>query len=150
MRRTLAAFVVLAAVASAETLPTPEQYFGFKIGADRKIARYDKMIAYFQKLAAASDRVQYRNLGSTTNGNPFVMLEISSPSTIRNLEHFKTLERRLYLQGGDVPEQEREQIFRDGKAVVLITNNIHSTRKSARPRWPSSWPTGWPPTTRPR
>jgi hypothetical protein len=127
MRRVLAAFTLLAAIASAETLPTPEQYFGFKIGADRKIARYDKMIAYFQKLASGSDRVLYRNLGSTTGGNPFVMLEIASPGTLRNLEHFKTLERRLYFQGGDVPEQEREQIFREGKAVVLITNNIHST-----------------------
>ncbi len=131
MRRVLAAFTLLAAIASAETIPTPEQYFGFKIGADRKIARYDKMVAYFQKLAAASDRVTYRNLGSTTGGNPFVMLEIASPATLRNLEHFKTLEKRLYFQGGDVPEAEREQIFREGKAVVLVTNNIHSTEIGA-------------------
>lgn len=127
MRRFLAAFFALAALASAETLPTPEQYFGFRIGADRKIVRYDKMIAYFQKLAASSDRVLYRNLGATTGGNPMAMLEIASPSTLHNLEHFKTLERRLYLQGGAVGEQEREQIFREGKAVVFITNNIHST-----------------------
>jgi Zinc carboxypeptidase len=131
MRRVLAALTIVAACASAETLPTPEQYFGFKIGADRKLARYDKMIAYFQKLASGSDRVQYRNLGLTTGGNPFVMLEIAAPSTLRNLEHFKTLERRLYFQGGDLPEQEREQIFREGKAVVLITNNIHSTEIGA-------------------
>ncbi len=127
MRRILAAFTVLASFASAQALPSPEQYFGFRVGSDRKIVRYDKMIAYMQKLASGSDRVLYRNLGSTTGGNPFVMLEISSPSTLRNLEHFKTLERRLYFQGGDVAEQEREQIFREGKAVVLITNNIHST-----------------------
>jgi hypothetical protein len=127
MRRLLAAFTFLAALAPAETIPTPQQYFGFRIGADRKIARYDKIIEYFQKLAASSDRVRYRNLGPTTGGNPFVMLEIAAPATLRNLEHYKTLERRLYLQGGEVPEQEREQIFREGKAVVLITNNIHST-----------------------
>ena len=127
MRRLLAAFSVLAALASAEAIPTPQQYFGFRIGADRKIVRYDKIIEYFQKLASASDRVRFRNLGPTTGGNPFVMLEIAAPATLRNLEHYKTLERRLYFQGGEVPEQEREQIFREGKAVVLITNNIHST-----------------------
>jgi len=127
MRRLLAAFTFLAALATAETIPTPQQYFGFRVGADRKIARYDKIIEYFQKLAAGSDRVRYRNLGPTTGGNPFVMLEIAAPATLRNLEHYKTLERRLYLQGGEVPEAEREQIFREGKAVVLITNNIHST-----------------------
>src|SRR5580658_8210474 len=122
-----ALFTLLAALAPAETVPTPQQFFGFRIGADRKIARYDKIVEYFQKLAALSDRVRYRNLGPTTGGNPFVMLEIASPATLRNLDHYKTMERRLYFQGGDVPEQEREQIFREGKAVVLITNNIHST-----------------------
>ena len=128
MRRFLAAFAALAfaAFASAETLPTPQQYFGFRIGSDRKIVRYDKMIEYFQKMAASSDRVMYRNLGPTTGGNPFVMLEIAAPATLRNLDHYKTLERKLYFQGG-APEAEREQIFREGKAVVLITNNIHST-----------------------
>jgi hypothetical protein len=127
MRRLLAALAVWSAFASAEAIPTPQQYFGFRVGTDRKIVRYDKIIEYFQKLAASSDRVRYRNLGPTTGGNPFVMLEIAAPATLRNLDHYKTLERRLYFQGGEVPEQEREQIFREGKAVVLITNNIHST-----------------------
>jgi hypothetical protein len=127
MRGLLAGLVLLAAAAPAETVPTPQQYFGFRVGTDRKLVRYDKIIEYFQKLAASSDRVRYRNLGATTGGNPFVMLEIASPATLRNLEHYKTLERRLYIQGGEVPEAEREQIFREGKAVVFITNNIHST-----------------------
>ena len=127
MRRLLAALAVWSAFASAEAIPTPQQYFGFRVGSDRKIVRYDKIVEYFQKLAASSDRVRYRNLGPTTGGNPFAMLEIAAPATLRNLEHYKTLERRLYIQGGEVPEQEREQIFREGKAVVLITNNIHST-----------------------
>jgi hypothetical protein len=127
MRGLVAGLVLLAAAAPAETVPTPQQYFGFRVGSDRKIVRYDKIVDYFQKLASASDRVRYRNLGPTTGGNPFVMLEIAAPATLRNLDHYKTLERRLYFQGGDVPEQERDQIFREGKAVVLITNNIHST-----------------------
>jgi hypothetical protein len=127
MRRLLVAFTLVAALAPAETLPTPQQYFGFRVGSDRKIVRYDKIVEYFQKLAVSSDRVRLRNLGPTTGGNPFVMLEIAAPATLRNLDHYKALERRLYLQGGEVPEQEREQIFREGKAVVLITNNIHST-----------------------
>ncbi len=55
------------------------------------------------------------------------MLEISSPSTIRNLERYKTLEQKLYFQAGLPTAEQRDQIFREGKAVVLITNNIHST-----------------------
>ncbi len=130
MRRLLG-FACLAIAAfgqsSPSAIPTPEQFFGFRIGSDRKIARYDKIVEYLQKVAAGSDRIRFRNLGPTTGGNKLVMLEISSPSTIRNLDHYKDLEQRLYFQGGAPATEEREQIFREGKAVVLITNNVHST-----------------------
>jgi hypothetical protein len=130
MRRLLG-FALLAAMATGQAprpaIPSPEQFFGFRIGTDRKLARYDKIVAYFQKVAAGSDRIRFRNLGLTTGGNPFVMLEISSPSTIRNLERYKTLEQKLYFQAGLPTAEQRDQIFREGKAVVLITNNIHST-----------------------
>jgi hypothetical protein len=112
-------------------IPTPEQFFGFKIGADRKLARWDKIVEYMQKVAANSDRVRFHNLGPTTNGNPFVMMEISSADTIKNLDHYKQLERKLYFQGGAPTDTERDQIFREGKAVVFITNNIHSTEIGA-------------------
>jgi len=29
---------------SAQDLPTPEQYFGFKMGADRKLAHWDDLV----------------------------------------------------------------------------------------------------------
>src|SRR5579863_7857007 len=85
---------------SPPAIPTPEQFFGFRIGTDRKIARYDKIVDYLQKVASGSDRIRFRNLGPTTGGNRLVMLEISSPTTIRNLDHYKDLEQRLYFQGG--------------------------------------------------
>ncbi len=126
VRRTCA-FILLAGAAAAQSIPAPEQYFGFKIGADKKLARYDKIVEYFQKIADQSPRVKMRSLGPTTNGNPFVILEISSPETIRNLDHFKQLQRKLYFQGGAPTDAERDEIFKHGKSVVFIDNNIHST-----------------------
>src|SRR5882724_2833092 len=110
---------------------TPEQFFGFRIGADKKLARWDKIVDYMQLVANNSDRVRFRNLGPTTNGNPFVLLEISSAENLRNLDRIKSLERKLYFQGGAPTDAERDQIFRDGKAVVFITNAIHSTEIGA-------------------
>ena len=134
----LAAFIVAAiavvptrAQAPADAIPSPEQFFGFKIGADKKLARWDKIVEYLTKIAGSSDRVRIHTLGPTTNGNPFVMLEISSAENIENLDHYKALERKLYFQGGAPTDAEREQIFREGKAVVFITNNIHSTEIGA-------------------
>jgi hypothetical protein len=108
-------------------IPAPEQYFGFRMGADRKLARYDKIVEYFQLIAHESDRVRFHDLGPTTNNHAFTLLEISSADNLKNLDKLKALERKLYFQGGVPSEAERDEIFRSGKAVVLITNNIHST-----------------------
>lgn len=113
------------------SLPAPEQFLGFKVGADKKLARWDKIVEYMQLAAKASGRVQYRELGKTTNGNPFIALEISSADTIKNLGHYKELEKKLYFQGGAPTDAERDEIFRSGKAVVAVTCNIHSTEIGA-------------------
>src|SRR5436853_557248 len=114
-------------MAEAEQLPTPEEFLGFRVGAEKKLARWDKIVEYLNIVARSSDRVKLRELGKTTNGNPFIALEITSAETIKNLDHFKQLERKLYFQGGAPGEREREEIFTSGKAVVLVTCNIHST-----------------------
>src|SRR5450432_3707687 len=82
-------------LAGAQSVPTPEEFFGFKMGTDKKLARWDKIVEYFEKVAAASDRVRIETLGKTTQNNPFVMLEISSASTLKNLAHYQQLEKKL-------------------------------------------------------
>ncbi|MDE3154332.1 MAG: hypothetical protein KGN76_04480 [Acidobacteriota bacterium] len=120
-----------AAQGAPAALPTPEQFFGFRIGTDNKLARWDKMVEYYKLVAGASDRVNIRDLGPSTNGNPFVALEISSPDTLKNLDHFKEMERRLYFQGGPPTPAERDEIFRTGKVVLVITCSIHATEIGA-------------------
>lgn len=127
----LAVLSILGAGMVSAAVQAPEQYFGFKIGADKKLVRYDKAIEYFQKIASESDRVRYRNLGPTTSGNPFVMLEISSAENLKKLERIKNLEKKLYFQGGAPTEAERDEIFRSGKSIVFVTNAIHSTEIGA-------------------
>jgi hypothetical protein len=113
--------------AAAPDIPTPQQFLGFRVGEDKKLARWDKIVEYLQLVARGSDRIRFRELGNTTNNNPFILLEISSADTIKNLDHFKQLERKLYFQGGAPTDAERDEIFRSGKAVVFVSCNIHST-----------------------
>ncbi len=107
--------------------PAPEQFIGFKVGADNKLARWDKIVEYMKLVAAGSDRVRFRELGKTSQGNPFIALEIASPETLKNLDRYKQLERRLYFQNGAPSARDRDEIFRQGKAVVLITCATHAT-----------------------
>jgi hypothetical protein len=127
-RAVIVAFVLLAllTLSARAEVPTPEQFFGFKIGADKKLARYDKIVEYFKLLASRTDRVRVRTLGPTTLGNPFILVEISSADTIKELDHYKALERKLYFQGGAPTDAERDEILKTGKSVILNTNNIHS------------------------
>jgi hypothetical protein len=114
-----------------QSIQTPEQFFGFRMGADNKLARWDKIVEYMKLVSEASDRIRFRELGKSTNNNPFIALEISSPETLKNLERYKSLERKLYFQGGAPTDAQRDEIFRQGKVVVVVTTTIHATEIGA-------------------
>ena len=116
---------------AAGTLQPPELFLGHKVGADHKLARWDKIVDYMKLAAANSDRVRFRELGKTSSGNPFIALEISAPDTLKNLDRYKRLEKKLYFQGGAPTDAERDEIFRQGKLVLLITCAIHATEIGA-------------------
>lgn len=58
----LAAF----AAAAPAAVPTPESHFGHKIGADRTVLDWDRVVSYFHALAASSDRILVKELGKST------------------------------------------------------------------------------------
>ena len=64
-------------------VPAPENDLGFKIGTDQKLARWEKFVAYFEHLDAASDRLMVETLGKTTLGKPFIVATISAPENLR-------------------------------------------------------------------
>jgi hypothetical protein len=118
-------------VTAAGTLQPPEQFIGFTVGTDRKLVRWDRIVEYMKLAADASDRVRMRELGRTSGGQPFVVMEISSAETLKNLDRYKQLERKLYFQGGEPTARERDEIFRHGKAVVLVTCSVHGNEIGA-------------------
>jgi len=136
IRRALPVAVALAVMSTlvttaAGTLPAPEQFLGFRVGTDNKLVRWDKIVEYMKLAAASSDRVRFRELGRTSQNNPFIVLEIAAPDTLANLDQYKQLERKLYFQGGAPSDSERDEIFRRGKVVVVITCSIHATEIGA-------------------
>jgi len=110
-------------------VPPPETALGFKIGEERKLAKWDQFLAYFGELAKASDRIKLDTLGKTTLGRPFVVATISSPENLKRLDEFKEIQRKL----GDprllanASESAANELIGLGKTVVAITCSIHST-----------------------
>ncbi|MEJ2678475.1 MAG: M14 family zinc carboxypeptidase, partial [Gemmatimonadota bacterium] len=116
-----------AAGTPSTTLPTPESYLGFKVGADRHLADWNTVLGYLTELAQASPRVKMDTLGETTLGRPFVMLTISSEANMRRLEHYRQINRTLADPRQIASPAEAERLIHEGKAIVLITASIHST-----------------------
>src|SRR5205809_6972255 len=80
---------------TAPRIPTPRSVLGFEPGEDRKLADWPALVRYYQALAQASDRVDFRELGKSTLGAPFVALVISSPQNLRRLDVYRRLNAKL-------------------------------------------------------
>ena len=72
--------------APAGTLPAPESFFGFAMGADGRLAAWPQIQRYFATIADASDRVDLFDIGPTTDGERLIAAAISSPENIDRLE----------------------------------------------------------------
>src|SRR5437764_11735132 len=139
--------------AQSKTIPAPADVLGFTPGDDRKLASWAKVVEYFQKLAAASDRVKFEEIGKSTMGAPFVYATISAPENLKRLDEYKDIQRqladpriladgianydirnrvqtenpKLVRQDWARSDRKAAELIKRGKTVVAITCGIHST-----------------------
>ncbi|MCH7744830.1 MAG: peptidase M14 [Chloroflexi bacterium] len=110
---------------------SPSEHLGFEVGEDRKLADWPQIVEYFYLLDSASERVRTREIGKTTEGNPFLMAIISSPENLANLKRYQAIQSRLADPRTIRDEHEADELIAEGKAVVAITCSIHSTEVGA-------------------
>ncbi|MBC8031624.1 MAG: hypothetical protein H7Z16_16185 [Pyrinomonadaceae bacterium] len=117
--------------AAEGSIPAPVDLLGFSPGDDRKLASWNQVLSYFDKLDRASHRVKFESLGKTTMGAPFVMATISAPENLARLDEYKRIQdlladpRKLGAPGGR--DRKAAGLMKRGKTIVLITCGIHST-----------------------
>ncbi|HKB16056.1 MAG TPA: M14 metallopeptidase family protein, partial [Planctomycetota bacterium] len=118
------ALPLLASVSPAQK--SPEEFFGFPMGADGRLARHPQIVEYLKHLDAASDWMTLETLGDTTLGNPMVMAVFTAPENFERLARIKQVASLLadprMLAPGEI-----ESHVKEGKSIALITCNIHST-----------------------
>jgi len=113
---------------SAET--SPEQFLGFKIGADRQIADYNQIKAYFEKLDQESPRVQLVSIGESTLKKPMFMAVITAEENMARLDRCREIVRRLRDPRTLAPE-EAKKLAAEGKTILLITCSLHASEIAA-------------------
>jgi hypothetical protein len=124
---TLCLALALAPFVQAQSgIPTPAAHFGFELAADGKYAMWDQEVAYYEKLAKESDRIDLQVLGKSTLGRPFILLTISSPQNLAKVDRYKEISRQMADPRGLTPQQ-IDALSAEGRAVVLVTLGQHST-----------------------
>jgi hypothetical protein len=113
--------------AAAQTeVTSPEEQFGFQIGADYQLLTYTQLTAYWQKLDKESQRMKLVDIGRTAEGRPQWMAVITSPDNHKNLDFYKDISARLALAEG-LTDKEARKLADEGKAVIWIDGGLHAT-----------------------
>ncbi len=94
MKFRLSLLVFVASLCSA-AVPTPESHFGHRMGADRKLLDWEKVVSYFQSLEKSSDRIRVAEHGKTTGGRPYISATIAAPETLKRLDYYRGIQARL-------------------------------------------------------
>jgi hypothetical protein len=109
---------------------SPEAFLGFKVGADRQLADYNQIQAYFKKLASESPRIKVLEIGTTSLDKPMIMAVISSEANMAKLEAYRGIARKLRDAAG-LSADEARKLSREGKAILFITCSLHATEIAA-------------------
>lgn len=109
----------------SEEIPSPSKFFGHKMGAARKLARWDKIVEYFWELDG-HPCIEVRDLGESTEGTPFLLALISSPENLERSEEYKEMSYKIAHPEG-LTDREVEEIIEEGRSVVCMTMSIHAT-----------------------
>jgi hypothetical protein len=107
-------------------ITSPLEFFGHEMGADRKLARWDRIVEYFRVLGQQSDRINVTEVGKSTEGNPFLLVTISAPANLARLEELRQINLRLADPRGLAAEA-AESLITEGKAVVCQSMSLHAT-----------------------
>ena len=107
-------------------MTSPEKYFGFEMGADRKMARWDRMVDYYKQLQAESNRVKVVDMGPSTMGNRFLLVVISSPANLAKLDRLRQVNLQISDPRG-LAEADVRKLVAEGKAIICQSMSLHAT-----------------------
>lgn len=105
------------------SIPTPEDFLGYPIGGQH--TRHDQIVAYFKKLAEVSDRATIEQYGATHERRKLIMLTVSTPENLRNLDQIKSQHLR-FVDPNDTPTN-----YNEVPIFVQLGYNVHGNEPSS-------------------
>jgi len=97
-------------------IPSPAEVLGFEIGEFHP--RHDQIVAYLERLAAASDRVRIERIGQSHGRRPLLLLTFASPDRLAGIDRLRADRKRASRAG-------------EGPAVLWMGYSVHGNEASA-------------------
>ncbi|MFW6136761.1 MAG: M14 family metallopeptidase, partial [Candidatus Aminicenantaceae bacterium] len=118
--------LIVPALQAQEKITPPEEYFGFQLGSDRNIARWNKIVDYYRLLERESGKIKVMNMGPSTMGHPFLVVVISSEDNLAGLDRLREVNAKISDPRG-IAEEEIKRLVKEGKAVMCQSMSLHAT-----------------------
>ncbi len=115
----------LATIPDHATVPSPLDHFGTIIGAPLVMHRTSEIHGYYRALAAASPRVRVEELGTSEQGNPFILVIIADEATMGRLDHYRQQLARL-ADPRTTDAERAAAVIADAKPVYYLNGGLHS------------------------
>ncbi len=106
-----------------KSIPTPKSVLGAEVGEWH--VRHDQLVNYMYAVAKASDRVTITEYARTYENRPLLMLTISSPKNLKNIDELK----KQHVQLTD-PENSSELDISKMPVVVSLNYSVHGNEPS--------------------
>lgn len=127
MKKILTGFFFLFSclAAQAQTLQSPEQFMGYKIGS--RYTRHNRIVDYFKAVSQARpEMVKLEKYGETNEGRDLVLAFIASPENLAKLESIRMNNLSLTGLSGDGKADANS-----APAIVWLSYNVHGNETSS-------------------
>jgi hypothetical protein len=120
------ALLVLSVSVTAQNVPSPESYLGYKVGT--RYTRHHKIVDYFNTVAKVRpDMVKIESYGQTNEGRELMLAFVSSPENIQRLEAIRLNNLRL----AGTTKDKAAPILENAPAIVWLSYNVHGNEPSS-------------------
>ncbi len=127
LKSVLSLILLYAVCPAAAQITPPEKFFGFQLGADRKMARWDKIVEYFHVMEKESGgRLKVIDMGPTSEGNPFLMAIVTSPANMARLDRIREVNLKLSDSRG-LSEAQVKALLPEARPIVVQSMSMHAT-----------------------
>jgi hypothetical protein len=106
--------------AISQALLSPDEFLRHKIG--EQFTWHHEMVAYYEYVAAHSDRVQLWEYGLSAEGRPLLLAAVSSPENLSRLEEL----RQAHLRGASSNARSNDEV-----AIIWLSFGVHGNEAGA-------------------